>query len=349
MMLVNRTNLLKIALWSVPAFVIIVLILSIEAYRIIYAPNLKTPPTGDSVFYVATGTSFEALCEQLNSENRLVKEGSFRLLARRMKFRTARPGRYLLQEGMSNLDLIRMFRSGAQTPLRVTFNNIRNTESLAAVLARQLEPDSAAFADLFSDTAVMRDRGFSPETFPALFIPNTYEFFWNTSPEQFLDRILREYEDFWTPLRKQKADSLGLTPLEVSTLASIVEEETKKNDEKKRVAGVYLNRLSKGIPLQADPTVKFALGDPGLRRILHKHLSYKSPYNTYLNPGLPPGPICFPEISSLDAVLFAENHTFYFFCAREDFSGYHNFATTLSEHNKNARAYHAALTKAGIQ
>ena len=181
-----------------------------------------------------------------------------------------------------------------------------------------------------------------------MFIPNTYEFFWNTSAEKFIVRMHKEYERFWNDARKAKAGKLNLSPAEVVTLASIVEEETVKSSEKSRIAGVYLNRLRKGIMLQADPTVKFAVGDFSIRRILNKHLLVNSPYNTYRFVGLPPGPINYPSSSTVDAVLNAEKHSYLYFCAREDFSGYHNFSSTLKQHNKNATAYRQALSRQGI-
>jgi UPF0755 protein len=177
----------------------------------------------------------------------------------------------------------------------------------------------------------------------AMFIPNTYEFYWTTSAEEFGDRMKKEYEAFWNEERQGKARNLNMTPTEVATLAAIVQEESNKKSEKPRIAGVYINRLRKGMPLQADPTVKFAAGDVTLRRILNRHLEIDSPYNTYKNAGLPPGPITFPEIQSLEAVLNFEEHNLYYFCAKEDFSGYHNFARTHAEHERNAARYHSAL------
>ena len=182
----------------------------------------------------------------------------------------------------------------------------------------------------------------------AMFIPNTYEFYWTTTARQFADRMKAEYVRFWNEERIQKAESIGLTPVQVATLASIVQEETNQSSEKPRVAGVYINRLQKGMPLQADPTVKFAAGDITLRRILNRHLETDSPYNTYLYPGLPPGPITFPEISSLESVLNYEKHNYLYSCAKEDFSGFHNFARTNAEHERNAARYHAALAEMKI-
>jgi UPF0755 protein len=182
-----------------------------------------------------------------------------------------------------------------------------------------------------------------------MFIPNTYEFYWNTSAEKFVEKMAEEYKNFWNEDRKAKAEKMGLTQSEVSTLASIVEQETQKNDEKARIAGVYINRINIGMPLQADPTVVFAVGDFTIKRVLNSHLRIDSPYNTYLYAGLPPGPICIPSVSSIDGVLNYEKHNYLYFCAKEDFSGYSNFASTLSQHNVNAQKYHRALRKAGIR
>ncbi|HAZ24348.1 MAG TPA: endolytic transglycosylase MltG, partial [Algoriphagus sp.] len=198
------------------------------------------------------------------------------------------------------------------------------------------------------DSVYIRKFDFNEETIMSMFIPNTYEVWWNTSPEALFDRMYKEYNDFWTDERKKKAAELGLNPKEVSTLASIVQAESQKKDERAKIAGVYLNRLKLNMPLQADPTLVFALGDFSLKRILNIHKETESPYNTYKYAGLPPGPINLPDINSLDAVLNYEDHDYLYFCAKEDFSGYHAFAKTLSEHNANARRYQAALNAAKI-
>jgi UPF0755 protein len=203
---------------------------------------------------------------------------------------------------------------------------------------------------VLTDKDLAQKLGFSsPLTMFSIFIPNTYEFYWTVTPEDFVDRMYKEYKRFWTGERDKKRERSGLNRVEVSTLASIVYEETRKVDEMPRVAGVYVNRLKQGIPLQADPTIKYAMQDFGLRRILYRHLKYESPYNTYLHRGLPPSPICMPSIEAIDAVLNFEKHDYIFFCARPTFDGYHNFARTLKEHNANARAYQAELNKRKIK
>ena len=300
---------------------------------------------------VPTGGSYPMLLDSLgNDGDHLKNMGKFRNTAKIYGLNKAvRPGRYKLSEGMSYTDVVKMFQRGLQTPIRVTFNNIRTLPQLAGRIARQLEPDSATLAAvLLADTTAAR-YGFTPETMIAMFLPNTYEFYWNSSPSSFLDRMKKEYDRFWTETREEKLKTTGLSRTEAITLASIVYEETKMSDEMPKVAGVYINRLQRGMPLQADPTVKFALGDFTLRRILNRHLTVDSPYNTYRYAGLPPGPICMPSVKAIDAVLDYDHHNYLYFCARPDFSGYHNFATTLTEHNRNAQAYARALNQRGIR
>ncbi len=261
----------------------------------------------------------------------------------------AKPGHYVLEKGMSRRAIRKMLERGLQTPVRLTFNNIRTLDRLAGALARQTEPDSLAWLAMLEEGPLADSLGFAPHTFLAMFIPNSYEVYWNTTPRRLAERMKKEYDRFWTPERLAKAEALNLTPVEVSTLASIVYEETKMSDEMPRVAGVYLNRLRRGMPLQADPTVKFAVGDPTIRRVLNRHLTVDSPYNTYLHRGLPPGPIAMPSIRTIDAVLNPEKHDYLYFCAAPDFSGYHLFARNLAAHNRNAQAYARALNQAGIR
>jgi len=259
-----------------------------------------------------------------------------------------KPGKYLLKNGMSNRELLTMLRAGKQIPVRVIFHNIRFKTELVSDISKQIEADSSKLLHLLNDDIFLSKYGFNSRTAMAMFIPNTYELYWNTQSETFLERMYKEYKHFWNDAKVQKAESIKLTPVEVSTLASIIEEETQKNDEKKTMAGVYINRLRKGMSLQADPTVRFAYGDFTIKRILDKYKSVDSPYNTYKYAGLPPGPICIPSISSLDAVLNYQRSEYLYFCAKEDFSGYHNFARTLVQHNINAAKYQKALTRLGI-
>ena len=321
----------------------------IVVYRLygqIYGSNMSLR-SGEPVFmFIPTGSDFEDVCLSLE-EAGLQNIESFRMLAARMNYRGAvRAGRYRLTDGMSNIELVRMLRSGRQAPVNVIFNNIRINEQLAGAVAPFIETDSASIIALMNDNDFLREHyNHSSQTILSMCIPNTYEFMWSTSAKGFFDRMSREYERFWTEERRNKAREANLTPLQVSILASIIEEETQQNSEKPRMAGVYINRLNRGMILQADPTLKFALGDFTIRRVLDRHKEVDSPYNTYKHTGLPPGPICSPSIASIDAVLNFEKHEYLFFCARADFSGFHNFARTLQEHNRNANAYHRWLNE----
>ena len=249
---------------------------------------------------------------------------------------------------MTNLEAVKLLRSGAQTPLDITFNNVRLKEELAEKICSGIAADEDRFFALLQDTAVIRSYGFNQYTIVSMFIPNTYEVYWTISEKELLDRMKTEYDRFWNDERRAKAEKIGMTPEEVSTLASIVEAESKRIDEKPKIAGVYINRLEKGMALQADPTLVYAAGDFSIKRVLNKHKEIESPYNTYKYPGLPPGPINIPPISAIDAVLNFTSHNYLYFCAKEDFSGYHNFATNLTAHLNNARRYQNALNKARL-
>jgi UPF0755 protein len=259
-----------------------------------------------------------------------------------------KPGRYLFSGEMSYVDVIDRLRSGDQQPVEVTFNNIRTLNDLAGKVGKQIEADSAEIIAFIEDTSNYAEDGFSRETVITVFIPNTYEMYWNTSAEGFYKRMLQEYHKFWNEERTNKAAAKGLDPIGVSILASIIDDEVVKADEKPRIAGVYLNRLDRGMLLQACPTIKFALNDFTITRVLNKHLIVESPYNTYKYKGLPPGPIGCPTIEGINAVLNAEEHDYIFFAAKADFSGYHNFSKTLSEHNRYADEYQRELDKRKI-
>ena len=260
-----------------------------------------------------------------------------------------RPGMYLLDENIGPLSFLRKLRNGRQDFIMLTVPSVRTMPDLARKLGDKMLTDSATFMQAFSDSMKIRKYGFTTETLRAMFLPHTYEVLWTDSADKFMNRMEKEYKKFWTDERKSKAKIKGLSLIEVSTLASIVDSETNIESDKPRVAGVYLNRLHEGMKLQADPTVKFAVGDFSIKRILFKHLSTKSPYNTYRYEGLPPGPICIPSISGIDAVLNAENHDYLFFCASPAFDGTHIFARDDKEHMENARKYQAALNARKIK
>lgn len=262
---------------------------------------------------------------------------------------TPRPGRYAIAPSISTFQLFRNLRNGNQAPVRLTIPMVRTSTDLAKKLSHELEGDSALWATALLDSSFCSKYEVTPATVISLFIPDTYEVYWTITPDGLLKRMKKESKAFWTEKRRMQAENAGLSPTEVITLASIVEQETADNQEKPMVAGMYLNRLHQGMKLQADPTVKFALKQFGLRRILHEHLSVESPYNTYRNEGLPPGPICIPSRASIESVLQYVKHTYFYMCAKEDFSGSHNFARTYTEHMDNARKYTDALNSRGIK
>lgn len=331
-------------------FVIVAIIIATGGYVLykrLFKPNVALQEN-TTYLYIPTGSDLASVTTLLKEKQIISNAKTFLWVAQRKNYEKILPGRYKIQQGMSNNDLVNLLRSGKQEPVNVTFNNVYTVEQLAGKVSAFIEADSLDFIHYF-DTATFFDRYFiSKENIITIFLPNTYEFYWNTSAEQFVQRMKKEHDKFWTQKRADKAAGIGFTPQEVYTLASIVYAETKKEDEAARIAGVYVNRINKNIPLQADPTLKFALGDFTIKRILNKDKEVNSPYNTYKYTGLPPGPICMPPTSYLDAVLNFEKHDYIFFCAREDFSGYHSFARTLAEHNQNARRYQNALDNAGI-
>ena len=299
--------------------------------------------------YIPTGSDFGALTDTLMRADLLRSRKSFLVTARLKSFgKNVKPGSYVIEPGLSNNSLVNMLRSGLQTPVNVTFNNIRTLDELAGKIGRQIEADSASLASFFNDETNFSPDGFDRNSLISVFIPDTYHLYWSVDARGFYRRMLKEYRDFWNDERTALAASKGLTPAEASVLASIVDEEASKEDEKPRIAGLYINRLRLGMPLQADPTVKFAVNDFSLRRILNKHLEVDSPYNTYKYAGLPPGPIRCPSRSGLESVLNAEEHEYLFMVAKPDRSGYHHFSRTLAEHNRYAAVYRRELNRRRI-
>lgn len=329
-------------------FILLIAGVGVWGYRLAWAPNFM--PQETVYIYIGKDKSFTDLCRQLQDSADCSRIGSFKQLAGMLKYQAnIRTGRYAVSPGMSNLQLLNDLRRGHQVATRLTFNNIRFKEDLAERLDEQLMLDKDELLSLLNDSAYCDSLGFTTETITSLFIPNTYEVYWNIPADKLMQRMKREYIAFWTDARLEKAKAIGLTPAEVATLASIVEEETAASDEYPIVAGLYLNRLHRGIPLQADPTVKFAVGDFTLQRILFEHLEVDSPYNTYKHAGLPPGPLRIPTIKGMDSVLNYMKHNYLYMCAKEDFSGRHNFAATLAEHNRNANRYRAELNRRKIR
>jgi UPF0755 protein len=313
---------------------------------------INTPPAlANSILLIPTGAVLEDVIDSLLINNQILNEKHFRWTAGKMNYHneTIRKGRYVIPAPASNKSIISLLRGGKQTPLNLTIQNVRTIEQMCGRVASRLEFDSISFAR-YLNSSFDSMAGTTYETRLTRFIPNTYEFYWTVTPEEFCKRMLKEYDRFWTEENKSKAAAIGLTQEEVYTLASIIEKETNYNQEKARMAGVYLNRIRDSIPLQADPTIVFALGDFEIRRILYGHLEVESPYNTYRNLGLPPGPIFMPGVASINAVLDREVHDYIYFCARptDDGPG-HAFAVTLPAHNENARRYQRWLDEQGIR
>lgn len=347
----NKSKLMlfpKVGKFIIIFFAFALIVAGLRAYQLysyIFMENVKS----EKAFIIREGTNFDQIINLLEENDIVLNYKAFKWVSKKKNYANLiKPGRYLFKKGMNTNQMVNMLRAGEQAPLNVTFNNIRFKEELAGKISHYIQADSLSLLMLFDDYAKIESYGFTPETYKAMFIPNTYRFYWTTTANQFADRMKQEYDRFWNSVRKEKAEKLGLTPVQVATLASIVQEETAKTDEMERIAGVYMNRLKRGMLLQADPTVKYAAGDFTLRRVLNVHLEIDSPYNTYKYAGLPPAPINFPEVTAIDAVLNFEKHDFLYMVAREDFSGYHNFSRTLAEHNRNAAKYHQALNNMKI-
>ena len=319
-------------------------------YSYIYASNVQID-TNEQIFLIQSDWGFETISNELSTQGFIKNKESFEWVAHQKKYsQNVKPGRFKIQNNWSNSDLVNHIRlAGNSIPVKVTFHNISRLTQLAALISRQIEADSASLINAFLDKNWLNKNGLSKQTAQAIFIPNTYELYWNTSATQFTNRMIQEFEHFWTVERKKKASKLGLSPIQVSTLASIVEAETKKNDEMPKVAGLYLNRLKIGMRLQSDPTVVFALNKPGVHRVYYADLKTESPYNTYIHAGLPPGPIGFPSTTALKSVLNRHPSKHLYMCAKPNYSGYHNFASSYRQHQRFASQYRAFLSKEGIK
>jgi UPF0755 protein len=332
------------------ALAIIIVAVGWYGLRQVYSPNVTIVNAKTSYFYIPTGSTINDVINSLYEQGFIKNRNTLEWIAELKNYKNhVYPGRYLLENNMSNNELIDLLRSGQQTPVKVTFHTVRTKAELAGIVGKKIETDSATIAQLLHSKEVARQYGFNTHSLLTMFIPNTYQFNWNTSAEEFLQRMAKEYKAFWTEERKSKARKLGLSQSEVAILASIVQaEQTMRKDERPRVAGLYLNRLRKKMRLESDPTIIYALNNFNIQRVLNVDRNVDSPYNTYRNRGLPPGPINLPEISSIDAVLNAEQHDFIFMCAKEDFSGYHNFAKTYAQHQVYAQRYRRELNRRRI-
>lgn len=338
----------RIAIILFLSLAVVLLVASLIIYNNITDSKIETGGEARELI-IPTGATYEDVFASIDSLVDIKNPDSFHWIANKKGYpEHVKAGRYLVEDGVTYLKFIDILRAGKQIPVNVTFNNIRTLNQLAGKIGGRIEADSASIMQFLDDESNYSDDGFKKETVIAVFIPNTYQFFWNTDAKGFYKRMLREYKSFWNTERVAAAKRVNLDPVEVATLASIVDDEVAKAEEKPVIAGVYLNRLRIGMPLQACPTIRFALNDYTITRVLNKHLVIESPYNTYKHKGLPPGPVGCPSVEGIDAVLNAKQHDYLFFAAKSDFSGYHNFSRTLSEHNRYAAQYQRELNRLRI-
>lgn len=341
----NRIHALR---WSALTIVLLLLLLG-GAFGL---PMLRTVSSTNEpvLIYLDQDDNFDSLTVKIKATGKVEMNRGMRLAVQLLQYEDrVRPGCYDVGSGQCAFNVIRRLRAGDQFPIRLTIPQTWTKEQLAARLSRQLMADSASLASLFNDPEALKAYETRPEMLVSLFVPDTYEVYWTITPEALLKRMAKEYKAYWTAERKALAEQQGLTPDEVAVLASIVDKETTNVDEMPMVAGMYLNRLRTNMPLQADPTVKFALGNFALRRLYNSHLACDNPYNTYKYTGLPPGPICVPSPQAINAVLHPAQHNYLYMCAKEDFSSAHNFAVTYAEHLANARRYQQALNQRNIK
>jgi len=326
----------------IAALLIVVSIAAIYAGWKVFGPTLSAPE--GKYFYISTGTAFQKVKSDLQQQEIISGTFFFDKIARQVKYdKNVKPGRYEVKDGMSLYNLLKMLKSGKQSPVRLVINKLRTKEDLAKKIGQQFEADSLETIRFLASNDSLKSYGVDSHSVMTLVIPNTYLINWNSNFKKIFNRLKDEQEKFWNKERTQKAAAMNLTPQQVYTMASIVEEETNKLKDKGLIASVYMNRINKGMKLEADPTVKYAMRDFGLKRILYGHLTFPSPYNTYQNKGLPPGPISTPSSETIDAVLDAPTTNYIFFVAKPDFNGYSNFATTYPEHLKFAKEYQLAL------
>lgn len=347
----QKTNKRRIILFSIAATLTVAVFLASNFALKYYTTRVKKISIAETTYiHITPEDNSKSIIKKLEEIIAPASVEGFAILAEHNKFDSRkRSGKFAIKDGDTMKDIYYRIVSNTQTPVRLVVPATRDINQLTGSISRQLMMDSTDLAEFFTSPIYIIKLGYTVETFPTLFIPETYEVYWDIKPEDLMIRFMKERRKFWNEVRMAKAKKIGMTPEEVATLASIVDEETNNNAEKPTVAGLYINRLKKGIPLQADPTVKFALGDPTRKRILNKDLEVESPYNTYKHAGLPPGPIRIATKQGIESVLNYKNHDYLYMCAKEDFSGTHNFAKTLSEHNANARRYQQALNKLNIK
>jgi len=338
----------KIFILSMLVFSVLLTSFSFYFYQVFYGANILLEEE-DRLVTIQYEDNFDDIRNKFYDARVINEIISFSFVSKVLGYQElVKPGVYLMKKGMSNIEAVRMLRAGNQKPVRITFNNVRLKNELAERITTNTGVDRDEFFSLLNNDIFLEEYGVNTDNVLTLFLPNTYEVYWTISAEELFDKMATEHERFWSEDRKAKAMALGLSPIEVSILASIVQAESVKTDESPIIAGLYLNRLNRNIALQADPTLVYALGDFSIQRVLNEHKKVQSPYNTYMNRGLPPGPINLPTITSVNAVLNFEEHSYIYMCAKEDFSGYHSFAKTLVEHNRNAARFQKALNERKI-
>ncbi len=325
-----------------PIILFILLIAGVYCAWAVFGPTVSAPE--NKYFYIKTGTEYEDVKAALKDQEIISGTFFFDRIAKQVKYdKNVKPGKYEIKSGMNLLNLVRMLKAGRQSPVRFVINKIRTKEDFAGKIGQQFEVDSIDVINFITSNDSLLKYNVDSNTMMTIIIPNSYLLWWNSSLKNIIARFADQKEKFWDGKRAEKAKAMGLTPDQVYTMASIVEEETNKEEDKGLIASVYMNRISKGMKLEADPTVKYAMRDFGLKRILHGHLQYPSLYNTYQHTGLPPGPIATPSINTIDAVLDAPKTDYIFFVAKPDFKGYSNFASTYQQHLVFAKAYQRAL------
>lgn len=328
-------------------FVFLLSFTAFNYYLKYYGPNVTD---NEEYLYIKTGSGFADVMKTIKQKGIVKDTTAFMQVAYSEKYENrVKPGKYRLHKGMGNKKLIRMLALGEQEQVKLAFQNVRLKETFAGMIGRKLEADSVSIIHLLDSTAYLKQFGFTPDNVYVMFLPNSYKMYWNGSAEKFFMRMNDEYQKFWTLARKEQAKTIGLTPVQTSILASIVDAEALHDNEMPEIAGLYMNRLNNGMKLEADPTLIFALKDFTIKRVLNKYKVFDSPYNTYLNTGLPPGPIMMPSVNAVKAILNYRKHNYIYMCAKEDFSGYHNFATNMADHLVNAQKFHQALDKLNIK
>jgi len=324
-------------------------VLGYFAYQKVFSPNIFVKEA--KYLYIPNDATYQQVLDSLYKNFEVKNQSIFEFVAERKNYpNKVKGGRYKITNGMSNNELVNKLRSGNQDAVNVTFNNLRTIKQLCARISKQIDIDSNYLYDLLQNDEFLSKYGVNKNNCQALFIPDTYQFYWNTTAEKFVAKMYEYYQDFWNEERLAKAKSINFTPLEVSTLASIVQmEQAQHKEEQPIIAGLYINRLKIGMPLQSCPTLIYAIGDFSIKRITGKMLEFDSPYNTYQNPGLPPSPICFPEVSALKAVLDYDHNNYIYMCAKADFSGYHHFSISYEDQKHYAHEFQKQLDKKGIK